>query len=56
MPENGTAMNLHLGLPSLDNHQKTQSNKVPSIQPLSRELCQLARDNNPDSMKTKLEP
>lgn len=56
MPENGTAMNLHLGLPSLDNHRKTQSNKVPSIQPLSRELCQLARDNNPDSMKTKLEP
>lgn len=56
MPENGTAMNPHSGLPSLDNHRKTQSNKVPSIQSLSRELCQLARDNTPDSMKTKLEP
>lgn len=56
MPENGTAMNLHSGLPSLDSHWKTQSIKVPSTQPLSRELCQVARDDIPDSMKTKVEP
>lgn len=56
MPENGTAMNLHSGLPSLDSHWKTQSIKGPSTQPLSRELCQLARDDSPDSVKTKLEP
>lgn len=56
MPENGTAMNLHSGMPSLDSRWKTQSIKVPSTQPLSRELCQLARDDSPDSVKTKLEP
>lgn len=46
MPENGTAMNLHSGMPSLDSRWKTQSIKVPSTQPLSRELCQLARDDS----------